>query len=294
MHDRCVIHATQFVRQRVITAFNEMYMPGLLAATVDNNAWRVVVDGWRMRIGEPFIDRVLVQHLELNLAHDLGIAELWNLHMGDVQPMDQLPRFAQAAPPRGELEAFVRDNQNVHTRVIAQQTNSSLDLLLGTTVPVTQRTVLETHLAFLDNIVSGDIKTSLDKIDDVDRDVKRWYRTQTCRTENDYLYKRALDGLWAKIKASPLRKELEIRLWQEMLDSVHMCCEGHISRLANVLCGFDEAFVSELTPAEKLQNRMAVIAGMDADIILQTAEAVAALKEASVPNDQWEAWIDAL
>jgi hypothetical protein len=90
-----------------------------------------------------------------------------------------------------------------------------------------------------------------------------------------------------------MKQELEIRLWQEMVDSLGMCCDGHITRLANVLCGFDDAFVPELSPAEKLQNRMAVIAQME-DSILQTAEALAAFKEFNVPRDQWEAWVDAL
>jgi hypothetical protein len=39
---------------------------------------------------------------------------------------------------------------------------------------------------------------------------------------------------------------------------------------------------------------MAVISGMDGGIILQVAEAMAAFKELNVPEDQWEAWIDAL
>jgi hypothetical protein len=37
-----------------------------------------------------------------------------------------------------------------------------------------------------------------------------------------------------------------------------------------------------------------VIAAIEGDLILQTAEALAALKEFKVPEDQWEAWIDAL
>jgi hypothetical protein len=112
--------------------------------------------------------------------------------------------------------------------------------------------------------------------------------------QGDFLYKRTLDGLWAKIKTSSLHQELEIRLWQEMVDSLGMCGDGHISRLTNVLCGFDDAFAPQLSPAEQLQNRMAVIAGMEGGIILQVAEALSAFKELKVPEDQWEAWIDAL
>ena len=243
----------------------------------------------------------MIQHLEISLARDMVIPELWNLHMGGHAPMNDHGeigwRFVNQQPraaPRGELEAFVQDNQNVHTRVVTEQTNSALQILLNTDVPSNQRTVAESHLKFMEHVALDRIHTTLDVIDQVDRDVKRWYRTITCRTDGDYLYKRLLDGLWAKIKTSPVHQELEIRLWQEMVDSVGMCCDGHITRLANVLCGFDEAFAPELSPAEKLQNRMAVIANMDCGIILQTAHALAAFKEFNIPRDQWEPWVDAL
>jgi hypothetical protein len=178
--------------------------------------------------------------------------------------------------------------------VVTEHTNSALQILLNADIPSDQKTVTESHVCFMTHIALDRIKSNLTEIGAVDRDVKRWYRTASCREEQDFLYKRVLDGLWAKIKVSPVRQELEIRLWQEMLDSVGMCCDGHISRLTNVLCGFDEAFAPELSPAEKLQNRMAVISAMEGGVILQTAEALAAFKEFGVPRDQWEAWVDAL
>lgn len=209
------------------------------------------------------------------------------------EAMDDIPHIPPA-PARGELEAFVRDRQNVHTRVVTRHTNSALDILLNAEVPDEQKTITETHMKFMEHIALDKINTSLDVVRDVDRDVKRWYRVATCRTDGDYLYRRVLDGLWTKIKASKLRDELVIRLWQEMVDSLGMCCDGHITRLANVLCGFDDAFAPELSPAEKLQNRMAVISAMEGGIIKQTFEALSAFKEFNIPRDQWEAWIDAL
>ena len=226
--------------------------------------------------------------------------------MGDHAPMDAFGQIAwlimvnddelplPRAPPRTELEGFSRDTQNIHTRVVTQQTNTALDILLNTDVPSDQNTLAETIWCFRTLVTNDHIKTSRTEMTQVDRDMKRWYRTETCRMEGDFLYKRTLDGLWAKIKTSSLRHELEIRLWQEMVDSLGMCSDGHISRLTNVLCGFDDAFAPELSPAEKLQNRMAVIAEMEGGIILQVATAVAAFKELNIPEEQWEAWIDAL
>ena len=300
-HHRCRRHTAVFMFRQQRMVEDELYATGMIMMVEMPNAWPVIVEGWRARIGQPFITRTIVERLEVQLARDFRIPELWNQYLGDHAPMNEhghvewpMAGRRHAQPPRGELDAFVRDGQNVHTRVVTEQTNSALQILLNADVASDQKTLAESHCAYMTHIALDRIKSSLTEISSVDRDVKRWYRTPSCRADGDYLYKRVLDGLWAKIKVSPVRQELEIRLWQEMLDSVGMCCDGHISRLTNVLSGFDDAFAPELSPAEKLQNRMAVISAMEGGIILQTAEALAAFKEFGVPRDQWEAWIDAL
>ena len=308
-HTRCRIHAAQFVRREEERVFNEMYRDGINRLQHGPDNWRDVVIRWRQQRNEPFVNNHLLEQLEVTLARDLRIPDLWNMYMGGWAPMDAAGQIAwdlednrnlwegmnPNEPPRGELEAFIRDGQNVHTRFVTEQTNSALQILLNTDVPPTQKTILESHVKFMEFTALGRIPdVSLDLIDRVDRDVKRWYRTATCRIEGDYLYKRVLDGLWLKIKTSPVKDELVIRLWQELVDSVGMCCDGHISRLTNVLCGFDEAFAPELSPGEKLQNRMAVIASMEGGIILQTAHALASFREFNIPQEQWEAWVDAL
>jgi hypothetical protein len=307
-YNRCRIHEGRFHRREQARVFNDMYRDGLNRFLNGVDTWQDVVIRWRHQQNEPFVNNHILEQLEVTLARDQRIPELWNMYMGQWAPMDEVGQIAwefeqrndwhgmdRNEPPRGELEAFIRDGQNVHTRFVTEQTNSALQILLNMDVPPTQKTVLESHMKFMEFTALGRIQdVSLDMIDRVDRDVKRWYRTATCRVQDDYLYKRVLDGLWLKIKTSSVRDELVIRLWQEMVDSVGMCCDGHISRLTNVLCGFDEAFQPELTPGEKLQNRMAVIASMEGGIILQTAHALAAFREFDIPREQWEAWVDAL
>ena len=111
---------------------DDLYFAALTMLADGRAQWRDVIAGWRAQAaaGEPFMDQGVVQHLELNLARDMVIPELWNLHMGGHAPMNVQGdigwRFQEErprAPPRGELEAFVQDNQNVHTRVVTQQTN---------------------------------------------------------------------------------------------------------------------------------------------------------------------------
>lgn len=308
-HQRCVRHVHGFIQRQRAVIWQVMYDPGTIQVAERPDMWADVVAEWNRHIGEPFIDAGFVQAMEINLARDLHIPELWNRHMGGHAPMDALGNIGwrifenddddfmnapRLPPARTELERFVRDTQNIHTRVVTEQTNTALNILLNTDVAADQNTLAELGRCFKQLVIDSRIRTSVDKIGDICRDIKRWYKVKTCRTNDDFLYKRTLDGLWSKMKTSTLRTELEIRLWQEMEDSLGMCCDGHISRLTNVLCGFDDAFAPELSPAEKLQNRMSVIAAMEGGLILQVAHAMSALKELNVPTEQWEAWIDAL
>ena len=128
-------------------------------------------------------------------------------------------------------------------------------------------------------------------------DFKHWYATRTCRAPDDWLYKRVFDGLVTTICQNPkkeLRLELYKRLFEEMKDSLGMCCDGHITRLINVLAGFDDAFVPELTTAEKVQNLFAALSAKESSLLEKVAEGVQSLRKWGVPEDEWEPWIDAL
>ena len=102
-----------------------------------------------------------------------------------------------------------------------------------------------------------------------------------------------MDGLWAYMKTSPAKDELVERLWEECYESVRMCCDGHLTRLCNVLCGFREEFKPPVSVGELLQQRMAVIAEKEIPVEDKVGEAWAVFEELSVPMDQREAWVEA-
>jgi hypothetical protein len=77
-----------------------------------------------------------------------------------------------------------------------------------------------------------------------------------------------------------------------MTESVGLCCQGHISRLINIFCGFDSEFTSPVSTNELLQEKFAKIAQGDSEDKLREAREV--LEELKVPQDQWAPWIDAL
>jgi hypothetical protein len=189
------------------------------------------------------------------------------------------------AAPRGELEALARDRQNVHTASVSQQTRTGLETLLETPVSSDQDTLKEIEQVW-EQARTRSLRMVL-------TDMRQWYAVATCRTEDDWLYRRTLDGLWSYIKQSAAREELTERLWEECYESVRMCCDGHISRLCNVLCGFSEEFKPPVSTGELLQQRMAVIAEKEIPVEDKVGEAWAVFEELAVPMEQREAWIDA-
>lgn len=196
-------------------------------------------------------------------------------------------------PPVQRLGAVARDAQNVHTRFVSEQTNRGLERLLAVPVPKEQATCIEIGRMWLDRPPK---RISMGVFLSVMADVNLWYKTSTCKTISDFLYKRALDGLWATIsqtKDDGIRIELNKRLRQELLESNKMCCEGHISRLVNVMVGFDDNFQQAIPVGEILQQKMGSIAAMG----LETADAVVlarkVLAELAIPEEQHNAWLDA-
>ena len=110
------------------------------------------------------------------------------------------------------------------------------------------------------------------------------------------MYKKTLDGLYLMIRDvrdDDTRRELFKRAYEECLESVGMCCDGHISRLCNVLVGFDDTFAPPVPFGEILQSRMSVIAGLDVDREEKIRQAVAFFNEFAVPETDRSAWLEA-
>lgn len=187
--------------------------------------------------------------------------------------------------PRTELEALTRDSQNVHTSAVNKQTIDGEVTLLATSVAVGQDTLAEIQEAWRTR-PPATRKSVL-------KDASRWYETKTCRTDGDRLYQRLLDGLWTRIKLSPHKDDLVQRLWEEAVESLKMCCEGHISRICNVLVGYDETFKAPVSAGEMLQQRIAAIAGEDISLPHKVVKAWEVMEELQIPREQRMEWIEA-
>jgi hypothetical protein len=181
----------------------------------------------------------------------------------------------------GEMGRLAYDTQNVHTREVNENVSNSLDLLLGVRDPVNG------FEGYWSNFpVSKDNRK-------MHNDMKKWYDTEFCRTPEDWLYRKALDGLWTLIDRSPFRDELMVRLTQEADESVGMCCDGHIARLCNVMVGFDDAFRAPVSVTDILGDRIAAIAAMDLPVEAKVIEAWGVFEELHVDHETRKDWISA-
>lgn len=190
------------------------------------------------------------------------------------------------------LERFADDTQNVHTTEISQQTNRGCDILLSLSEASTGYTMVEIESAF-DWLYPDDKWKSKVR---VLNDMNRWYNQPSIRKVDDYFYRRVLNGLWAYISETEItmRRELLFRLAQESSDAHGQCAEGHITRLVNVLVGFDERFEPPINTKEVLQHKMSSIASRDDDLWDKIGSTFLVMKELKVSKEEQKAWYEAL
>jgi hypothetical protein len=200
-----------------------------------------------------------------------------------------IPPAAPAVQPH--LGRLAADAQNVHTAPVSAQTNAGMEKILAMVVPKDQQTekcMVKAWIAALHTVSWGTmLKTT--------EDVNRWFNTKTCRAHNDNLYRNMLRGLVAMINRTDdeLRPELYKRLWEECKEATAMCCEGHITRLCNVMVGFDDAFRPPVALGDLMQQKMAAIAGLDVDEDEKRRQANAWFDEVAVPAEDRVAWLEA-
>jgi len=197
---------------------------------------------------------------------------------------------ARQEPPRTDLEAMARDSQNVHTRAVSEQTNRGIDLLMTVEVPETQNTMGEIRAEWTRIFTTSPVQELLYE------DMVRWWNIQTCVNQGDWLYRKLLRRLWAKIKSTKpdeTRLELVKRLQQECAESYRLCCIGHINRLVNVMVGFDEGFKQDVPKGLLLQERFARLSAIEDDVE-RFRQATEIISELGLTTEEAAPWLDAI
>ena len=181
--------------------------------------------------------------------------------------------------PMPALDRFAKDNQNIHTFVIANQTNDMLEALKQISVPPNQKTMQE---------ILGVWKETCPQ---VEQDIRAWARNPTIVEKDDYLYRNTLRSVWSKIKTydQETQAELAKRLYEECQESVGMCAQGHISRLTNVFAGFDD----RCQKPETFQDTMAAVSLLEISEEQKKAEAIKIMDQMNMPLQDRNVWLEA-
>lgn len=286
-HRECTLHhnarAAKEERQKVRERRVHIYMNysmhiWMFRREVAMAAGLLAVNNWMLG------HRIVQRTLEIAGERLATLEDLW-------QAMDEYRAEHPAANNNVPREAQIaRDEQNVHTREVTEQHNKNMAILLATPVPEGQQTI-PTIRAIWTAIYT---KTPVDER--VYADMQKWYDTETCRTRGDWLYRRTLDHLYArivKVENATTRRELFKRLQQECAESYRMCCDGHLNRLTNVMVGFDDAFQQAVPKGLILQEKMAKIAQIEnPDERMGAAKAL--MTELEVGAEEAGAWLEAI
>jgi hypothetical protein len=190
-----------------------------------------------------------------------------------------------------DLGAMAEHGQSVHMKEIETTTKTGIAFLQEMNIAQGQKTLREIEEAFR---LSVDDKKAVSK---VIADMKNWGAKKTAMDTKKNIYRPTLRGLWAKIKTydDETKAELIKRLYEEASESLEMCADGHVARLVNVLIGFDDNFKLQISPMEYFQENIAKISeNTTAPLDFKIEQAKRLMDDIRMPEDQREAWLDAL
>jgi hypothetical protein len=228
--------------------------------------------------------RANLQQIEESIWHDSKLDwvedRLWSM-------LDVWERIYPS--PKSELLTLVHDGQNVHTRLVTKQTDRSMAILNAQVVPSGQRTIDEILEVWLQGRSWSDCKV-------VYEDMLYWGKKATIYADGDYLYRQTLRSLWALIKTykGEVYTGLVARLWEECNESVDVCAQGHITRLANVMVGFHDDFLTPQSHKEQFQDLMAEIARRTCSVEEKVAAARLLMVSHGMSEEEGAVWLDAL
>lgn len=152
-------------------------------------------------------------------------------------------------------KTFYENQENVHNEMLDECVESTLAVLFKWDV--------------LENTVE-DILDLAENDEDIRVGIDRIMNDRTVFGKN-YTLRSILFHLWAFIQAHEYRETLEVRLIQEIKDMVWTCTSGYISRLVNVLTGFDDNIGIQIPVGDEFRARFATLLNrkviMDLDIL---------------------------
>lgn len=191
--------------------------------------------------------------------------------------------------PVPQLNDISNSDQNVHDIFILKKTNNGIIFLENYEVPENQKSLVEIGKIWIKLFNKNDVIKVLN-------DMKEWIAMKNVMHKTKNIYKNVLRGLWAKINtySGLIHDELINRLWEECNDSVGLCADGHVSRLVNVLSGYDDNFTNVMSPMEYFQHNMSLISNSNAPMNFKKENAIKLMDEINMIQEDRNIWLNAL
>jgi hypothetical protein len=192
-------------------------------------------------------------------------------------------RAAASILPSAALQTFGSDHENVHTPVATGPTEQALTVIA--TWPSGSGDIWKRLLVALP-LDSEPVWNELE------------WDMRHCASFG-HLYGSILERVITRIDTYdlPTQTELFQRLTEEVVEGFGLCVQGKMTRLANVLRGFEpeiDACVCAVPTREQFQNRFAMISKSGLTLVEQRNLANQLMDECLGPEEEREAWLDAL
>ena len=180
-----------------------------------------------------------------------------------------------------DLEQLSTDKQNVHTKPIVETVLIRAKELISFARNSSNEDVVLYLLS--DELLSNKAKENMNSY---------FYSNESIYELSKPTYRMVLQGLWKYIQNQTpiIREEMIERLRQELEDNVGTCAQGNISRLTNVLNGYDNKSVE---PQISLSDIMAQIS-KEKNLSVRKEKAKETLKKHKVPKEEFKAWMEAI
>ncbi len=265
--------------------------------------WRIIARRTFEAMPDPRIEAILNQHeREWYLVN---IPEPINMNGEIVVDLDpaHAPRPRRVArrpglivhppgpirPRRGELEAFVGDNQNVHRTETVKMVTATVEKVLKIEVPKAYRWNSRI-ISKTPGCIIAECRLSIQAGMAM---MEKYSKADNIYELGNGIYGRVLDCVWQFISKSDDKQSLCAILRSELQDNVGMCMQGNLSRLCNVLSGYIDEIKLIESPSERLGREFPKLMEIE-DVTQRLSKATAILAEVGLPSAEWSAWTDAL
>jgi len=227
------------------------------------------------------------QLMENNANHRIRIARANARVPAAAGPV--APAAPAGPPPRGELEVFARDRQNVHTTQSVQMTKDIVARVLKIAVPEEYKWNTRTVSKTPGEII---IECRL-RPNSVAQFISRYIASENIYEMGVGIFGKVLDSVWQYVRNSEHKEDLCKILAQELRDNEGMCLQGNLTRLCNVLAGYLEGVGPQESPAERLGRELPKLMEIeDSGVRMDTARGV--LRDVGMPEAEWAPWLEAL